>query len=261
MNCKDNQKIKNFGLRRGLSVLGAAAALCCAPAYAATINFESLDPSANMSGETLTESGYNLLLVNGPVAAEFGFESGVGAVLDSADPFSCDITGCPSGATGKYLAILNDGAVTLTSNGSSHWFQLSGMDFAFVSPAPVLDGDYGRIVLAGVNLAGDTVETMLAFPGQDAQGRFTFGASSLSAAFRSTVFTSLTISACLWDADGNCSNSFESPAFNQAQFALDNISVSDVPEPASFLLAGIGIAALGLSRRRASKPAALSTTI
>jgi hypothetical protein len=240
---------------RGAAMLGLIASLlCAAPAFADVVTFDSLPASANESGTSLGESGYNMLFVEGPVAAELGLVSGIGSVIDSSDPFSCDIIACPAGASGKYLAILNDGAVQLSHPGALSGFTVTGFDFAFMPPTPVGPGNYGQLQLSGVNWQGATVMTRLDFPGQNADGSFLFGSAALDAAFRANVFSSLTISACIYDADAVCSNSFASPAFNQAQFALDNLSLNAVPEPASFLLAALGLGALGLSRRRKATP-------
>ncbi|MES2321984.1 MAG: NF038120 family PEP-CTERM protein [Pseudomonadota bacterium] len=260
MNCKNNQNKRDSGLRRSVTTLGAMLALAfAAPAMAGTIDFESLPPAAYMSSESVNTSGYNLLFVNGPVAAEFGFESGIGTVIDSGNAMSCDIAGCPVGAAGNYLAILNDGAVKMTRGG--HQFSISSLDFAFVAPVPVGPGDYGRLQLTGTLSDGSMLSTMLAFPGQNSNFQFLFGASDLDAAFRGSVFTSLTINACLWDGNGDCSNSFDSPAFNQAQFAIDNVVLNEIPEPGSIALFGLAAGALGLSRRRAARKAAKSATI
>lgn len=235
----------------GAAMSGLVAALfCAAPAFADVVNFETLAPAAHLSGVTLSESGYNMLLVEGPVAAEFGLVSGTGVVIDSANPFSCDIIQCPAGGSGNYLMVTNDGAVQFSHPGQLSGFTVTGFDFAFVAPAPVGPGNYGQLHLAGVNWQGQAITANLDFPGQNDNGVFMFGASSLDAAFRANVFSSLTISACLWDANNECSNSLASPAFNQAQFAVDNLALNAVPEPTSFLLAGLGLAALGLSRRR-----------
>lgn len=233
-----------------------AALFSAAPAFADTLTFGSVPPAAHESGTSISESGYNMLFIEGPVAAEFGFVSGIGTVIDGNDPFSCSVIGCPAGPNGNYLAILNDGGVQFTHPGMLNGFTISGLNFAFVVPAPVGPGNYGQLVLSGTNWQGQTVSTSLDFPGQNDNGQFMFGAASLSAAFRANVFSSLTINACIYDFDMVCSNSLESPAFNQAQFAIDDVTLNAVPEPASFLLAGLGLGALGVIRRRKSRPAA-----
>lgn len=240
----------------GAAMSGLIAALfCAAPAFADVVNFETMAPSAHESGVTLSESGYSMLLVEGPVGAEFGMVSGTGTIIDSANPFSCDIIACPAGGTGNYLMVTNDGAVRFSHPGQLSGFTVTGFDFAFVAPAPVPPGNYGQLRLAGVNWQGQAITANLNFPDQNANGSFLFGAADLDAAFRANVFSTLTISACLWDANNECSNSLASPAFNQAQFAIDNLNLTAVPEPTSMLLAALGLGALGLSRRRIAAPA------
>jgi hypothetical protein len=247
---------------RGAAMAGLLAALsCAAPAFADVVNFETLPAVANESGTAVSEAGYNMLFVEGPVAAQYGAVSGVGTIIDSNNPFSCDILACPLGASGNYLAVLNDGAVRFSHPGQLNGFTVSGFDFAFLPPVPVGPGNYGQLTLSGTNWFGTAVNTTLDFPGQDANGNFLFGGAQLDAAFRANVFTSLTFSACIYDLDGVCSNSVDHPAFNQAQFALDNVNLNAVPEPASFLLMGLGLGALGIARRRAVRKAAPSTSL
>jgi len=262
MNRLKNQQRLSPGVTRGITALGLISALvCAAPAMAATITFETLPASAHESGTSVSASGYNMLFVEGAYGADFGVVSGIGTILNAGDPDSCFITGCPAGASGNYLAILNDGAVQFTQTSQAGGFNVHGLNFAFVAPAPVGPGNYGQLQLAGVRWDGSVVSTALDFPGQDDNGSFMFGSAMLDAGFRAQVFKSLTVNACIYDMDQVCSNSLASPAFNQAQFALDNIALNDVPEPASFLLFGLGIGALGLSRRRAARKAASPVTL
>lgn len=254
----NNRLHTRAGLNRAVVsslVAGACALLGAAPALATTINFESLMPAAYDSGVTLNESGYNMLLIEGPVAAYYGGVGATGTVLDGSDPFFCTVAGCPVGNTTKFLGVLNDGAVNFTRN-SELGFKIDRLDFGFIAPVAVAPGDYGQLQLSGTTLDGTVFTTEYAFPGQNAAGSFTFGSAVLDPAFRALVFTSLTINACLFNNADVCVNSFDNPAENQAQFAIDNIQFADVPEPATFLLAGMGMAALGWSRRRNAPRAA-----
>lgn len=228
-----------------------AALFCAAPAYADVVNFDTLAPAAYLSGDAISESGYGMLFLEGPFAAGLGLPpGGIGTIIDNNDPASCDIIACPVGASGNYLGVFNDGGVRFSHQGELSGFTLTGFDFAFIAPAPVGPGNYGQLQLSGVNWQGTTITTRLEFPGQNDNGSFMFGSAGLDAAFRANVFSALTISACIYDGDGICQNSWDNPAGNQAQFALDNLSLTAVPEPASILLAALGLGALGLSRRR-----------
>lgn len=224
--------------------------MLCAPASATIIDFSDLPPSAHPSGVTLSEDGFNMALVEGPVGAFYGVVSGTGTIADGTDPATCDVITCPAEADGNYLMVLNDGAVRFSRNTTAGGFRLTGLDLAFLAPVAVPDGDYGMLRLSGIALDGTVSNTTLAFPGQNAANQFVFGNASLAPDFSRLTFRSLTIDACLYDADDNCTNSFEFPAQNQAQFAIDNLNFQEVPEPGSLLLAGLGFGALVLQRRR-----------
>lgn len=231
---------------------GAAAALAlaqAAPAMATTLTFESQAQDTFNSGVTLAESGYDMLLVEGPVAAAYGYSGTTGLVLSSKNNYACDVISCPSNGSGNYLGIVNDGAVTLGASNSAA-FKLQGLDYAFLAPVGGLsNGSYGMLQLTGTLVGGQTLSLSLAMPGQDSSGRFAFTSAQLGG-FSSNYLTSLTINACAYDALLACTNSFAAPAMNLAQFAIDNISVTAVPEPEAYLsmLAGLGV--LGLVGRR-----------
>jgi hypothetical protein len=245
--------IQRLSLRRGATMFGLIASLlCAAPAFASTIDFETLPNLDHIAGDTLSEAGFNLRFVSGAWDQLHGVtDSPLGLVADAANPDTCFVYTCPAGASGNYLNVLSDGAIQISRAGPHNGFTLGGFDFSFLAFAGTPPGDYGQVRLRGVLWNGTTVSTSLAFPGADSNGNFAFGAAQLDPAFRHTIFSSLSIDACLYDANSVCVNSVDE-AIYQRQFSIDNISLNEVPEPASFLLAGLGLGALGLARRRRS---------
>lgn len=241
--------------RHAGAAVAALAMLGAAPAMADVISFDDLAPGAYGSGSSLQAAGYNLLFLPDPTSGAYGWSSGVGAILDGSTAASCDITACPSGASGNYLAILNDGGLHF-SRPDQVGFHLSGFDYAFVAPVTGLpDMSWGRLQLSGTLLNGQVVTTSLDFPGQDSNGNYQFQSASLLGSFSSQTFKGLTINACVFNDFNVCVNSLDSPAFNQAQFALDNITISAVPEPSTWLLLLAGLGGIGLLSRRRSAAA------
>lgn len=234
--------------------LAAMSALAAAPAMADVLHFDNLLPNVYESGQTLNTSSYNLLFLADPTTAAGGGVSGVGAILDGRVTSSCDIAACPQGATGNYLAILNDGGVNF-SRADHQAFTLAGFDYSFIAPVSGLpDMNWGQLQLSGTLSNGQVVTTSLAFPGQGSDGNYAFHSATLLGGFSNYAFTGLTFNACIFNETGACSNSLDFPAFNQGQFALDNISISAVPEPSTYMLMLAGLGAIGmLSRRRAGK--------
>ncbi|MDN2710904.1 NF038120 family PEP-CTERM protein [Janthinobacterium sp. SUN118] len=224
------------------------------------ISFDSLRPDIYASGQTLNTSSYNLLFLADPTTAAGGGVSGVGAILDGRATSSCDIAACPQGGTGNYLAILNDGGVNF-SRADHQAFSLTGFDYSFIAPISGLPNqNWGQLQLSGTLTNGQVINTSLAFPGQGSDGNYYFQSASLLSGFSNYAFTGLTFNACIFNESGICSNSLDFPAFNQGQFALDNINVSAVPEPSTYLLLLAGLGAIGMvSRRRAAKAVATAT--
>lgn len=234
-------------------VLGAAAALALlgtAPAMAATVNFESLVADTMYGGgDTLSEAGYTLHAVDNHA----GTSGGVGLLVNGLDPTSCWLGGCPTNNTSHYYAGLNDGGFTITKDDGGV-FSLRSLDYGFIAPVGGLANvSYGQLMLTGTFGNGGSASIALDFPGTDGSGNPLFGSATLPAAFGNTLLNSLTVRACLFDGMGGCTvaKDWSDPTIYQAQFAVDNLQLAEVPEPASLALIGLGMGAL-LQRRRKS---------
>jgi hypothetical protein len=242
------------------SLIGALAALA-APANAAVVTFDAvqniatsqLNPgdTAYNTGDAFTEAGFTLRVGNSATAdpGEVGL---VGALVDSDNAFACFLTACPVSSGSTYFAGLNDGTLNLTIAGAAG-FRIDGLRYAFVAPVLGLtNGSYGQLVLTGITQAGSTISVASDLPGQDAAGRFTFDQFMVDPAFRNTTLTSLTLNACLFDGLGGCTSE-RFVTQNQAQFALDDLDLTVIPEPTSIALTLLGLAGLtSVSRRRRS---------
>lgn len=218
--------------------LAMAAATACSAASAEMITFESVAPDIFNGGQSFTD-GLTTLTVLGD-----GFS---GATVGAGDNFACDITVCPKGNPTSFYVGVNDGSLSVkyTDGGP---IRLQGLDFGFVLPLPMLiDGAVGRLEVTGVRMNGTLASISKEFNVQDGNGDYLFQHWNIGGQFGQTSFKSIMFNACVYDLDGACS----SLANNQAQFAIDNIAVA-VPEPSSWLLMGLGLAAVGAVARRKS---------
>ena len=243
-----------------VSVVGALGAF--APAQASVITFDEVEnvvsatlgefDSAYNTGDMFLEGHYAFQVNNSPTA-DAGEYGGVGAQINAENDLACTVLSCPNGGTNKYYAGINDGTLSISRSWANSWFRLNSLQFAFIAPVVGLaDFSYGRLVLTGTTQSGATISTSSDFPGQDASGTFTFGNFALDPVFSNTILSSLTINTCMYNFDGACS--MDRPdTQNQAQFALDNLDLSEVPEPASIGLMLLGFAGLSAARRRAGK--------
>jgi hypothetical protein len=242
--------------KTGAAVLGALAmmSLSAAPAMATTINFESLLPTTYDGGALFSEAGYNMLVLDSIAGSGSGF---AGGIANGLDPFSCAITACPVGNNSFFYMGVNDGGLKLSRNDSAA-FSIKGLDYAFLAPIEGLPNyAYGQLTLVGQKVGGGTLATSFDFPMLNGNGNSIFTSTSFTSAFGNTAFSSLVISACLFDDANHCYN----PAGNQAQFSIDNVSVTAVPEPSTYAMLGLGLAAIGLvSRRRANRAPVVITT-
>jgi hypothetical protein len=201
------------------------------------IQFEGVAGQNFSGGESFAEAGVKLSAFD-PFGGGF-----VGAGSNSG---TCDINVCPS-SNSAFYAVLNDGALTLeTSSGLN--LMLSGFNAGFI--APVFDlaftGTVGQIIVTGHTGGGQKVASF-DLPGLLENGTSSFAGYSFDQDFASTEFSSVTFNACLFDGNGGCTSYAN---FNLAQFGLDGITGSVIPEPSSYALMALALGAAGFAGRR-----------
>jgi hypothetical protein len=247
-------------LQRLAAGMLASATLIMAPAAKAEVlTFEGVSnivsPTLN-SGDTVYSGGqqfltgnFRMTVLDGPLAQLLGVTGLAGALIDGANPFNCAVLACPSGNASTYFGGLNDGAV-LVQGAQAGAFHLNSLNFGFIAPVGGLDdGSYGQLRVTGILADGSRVTVVQDFPTQDEDGNFTFDAWAMDPAFTALTLTGLSIDACMFDGQGGCFNDVDNPAFNLAQFAIDDLDIS-LPLPGSAPLLLLGLAGLALTRRR-----------
>jgi hypothetical protein len=161
---------------------------------------------------------------------------------------------CVSNNSTTYLTAFNGATVTISA---SRWFTLDSLDASFF-PAPTPAGFYSGLnfglQLAGTLWGGGTTDATLSLVEDVFAGDFLF---SSYAGLGAAQLQSVTFSACWFDSSNACvrgGSEFDAAFLfgNDLAFALDNVAVS-IPEPSALWLAGLGLAGLAVSRRRAAR--------
>lgn len=226
------------------AVLGAAA-FAAAPAQAGVIGFDGWYGPVEGT-QVYTESGFNL----GFYANVPGDGAGtlVGEFIDGSDPTYCVSMACPVNNPGMYYGAFNDSYIDITSFTNGQRFKVKSVDASFIGASPVL-GSYptypGFLRLQGIRADGSSALQDFVFGRPSAAG-FQFGHFNPTAAFAANEFVELLMFGFVCDSVGQC-KAFQT---NQGQFGVDNIELTAVPEPASALILGLGLAGLVAARRR-----------
>lgn len=227
------------------ALLGAAA--FSAPAHAAVLGFES-GYGQVAHGERYQEAGFTLDFDANKAGADSN--NAVGFFVDGSDPWVCEIA-CPVNNPGMYYGALNDSVIWITADNQNP-FRMLGLDASFIGHSTALDGypaTAGLLRAQGFAADGSSAIVTLGLDGPSDDG-FEFGAYSLGA-FADMEFIEIALFGFVCNTAGNCT------AFgtNQGQFAIDNLElvgtdVAEVPEPATALMVGLGLAGLASARRR-----------
>lgn len=236
----------------------AAAALCCAgAANALVLTFDNLPPSPfapsmPLIGHTdeFYESGFFVAGLSFDANAQPG--DLVGAIVDGSDVANtCFNVACPTNNPSSFYASLNDGYLAIGALAPLP-FTVDSLSASFLGASGAVQPPVsGLLRLQGVRADGgaDVIET-LQLPGPDNAGQYAFSNYTLNPTFASTQLTQLFVFGFACDAGGNC----QAFSTNRGQFALDNLSVTPVPEPSRLALAAIGLALVGgVVRRRAAR--------
>ncbi|MGJ9420326.1 NF038120 family PEP-CTERM protein [Massilia sp. CMS3.1] len=230
-----------------VSVLGATG-LLAGSAQAGVIDFEGYFGPATHN-EFISQSGYNIGFFSNVPGAVAG-EDFVGSFLDGTDAESCTGMACPVNNPGTYYAALNDSYVDITASTLRARFSINSFDAGFIGGSPVLTSYpavSGLLRVQGFMANGSSVSETYQLAGPSASG-FNFGRFNTSAAFSSLQFTEAIFFGFTCNTAGNCS-AFST---NRGQFGIDNINLTEIPEPASFALFGLGMAGVAFARRRKS---------
>lgn len=234
----------------------AAIVLSTAAAQAEIIDFEQPAGGPNAQsvpflyhGDVFLQGSYYFNVFSNDANAQLG--DFVGTMIDGNDLSMCFSVLCPTNNPSTFYGSLNDGAVAIgRMDGQS--FAVNGFDASFLGASgSSLPPVSGLLRLQGFTSTGATLTETFQLAGPNAGGELGFGSYQTSGSFASTLFETVYAFGFACNAGGTC-NAFST---DRAQFAMDNISVSAVPEPETTALFGLGLVAMVAAvRRRRQQP-------
>lgn len=244
---------------KSLSIRAAIAATVLMSAgmtHATQLNFDDgLDTSQQPFAPLLTHGMplYQSGFLIGPASTVEGASDldFVGSLVSGADlAATCAAVVCPTNNASTFFASLDDSVLYLAeASDSGVPFMLSGFKASFmgngIDPVPTTGGA-GVLRVLGVlaDGSGTRLEDFVLAPAT-LEGALSF--SSYASAFASTPLVAAIFLAFHCDLQGSCTDAFTN---NKAQFAIDDIEVSAVPEPATWAMVALGLVAVGFARRR-----------
>ncbi len=212
-------------------LLGAAALLVLVPAppaYAAsmTVDFESSAPNLYFPGDSFIESRFRMTA---------DFDAGI---VDVASALGGS---APTGNATQFFTGLNDAGL-IVERDDGGLFNLDGFSTAFV---PLSPPSAQQTFIVAIGVRADNSSFGLAWS-------FSTAFETLDDPLDFGLFTDVKFVeffACAFDGVDFCTP----PTQNNGQFAIDDIRLSFVPEPATLALMPIFLLGLALRRRRVAR--------
>lgn len=237
------------------TLISTAALLAAGASQAVIVDFEgAIDTtfagSAPLLGhnDEIVNKGFYIDAISN--AAEPNAGDLVGAIINGADVANtCVNLSCPINNATTFLAGVNDGLFGIGSTDNA-LFRIAGFDASFIGAQGLSFGNPpGYVRLQGFRADGTSTTQTFGLSTPNAAGAYSFKSFVTTGAFATTLFQNVYFFGFACSSANSCS------AFSndQAQFALDNINVTAVPEPSTWALMMGGLAAAAAVRRRATK--------